>query len=79
MTQIDGGFRRITRHQAFKSAAALDSCWKAGAYLSMNRTASTPVRPHLTEIPIGQRGIAFDRLELDAWADQYGPQRPFRP
>src|SRR5688572_15657638 len=29
------------------------------------------VRPTLTEIPIGQRGIAFDRHELDAWADAY--------
>src|SRR5687767_5508547 len=29
------------------------------------------VRPELTEIPIGQRGIAFDRHELDAWADAY--------
>jgi hypothetical protein len=29
------------------------------------------VRPHLTEIPIGKQGIGFDRLELDAWVDQY--------
>jgi hypothetical protein len=29
------------------------------------------VRPYLTEIPIGSQGIAFDRLELDAWADDY--------
>jgi hypothetical protein len=29
------------------------------------------VRPYLTVIPIGTQGIAFDRLELDAWADQY--------
>jgi hypothetical protein len=29
------------------------------------------VRPRLTEIPIGQQGIAFDRLDLDAWADDY--------
>jgi len=28
------------------------------------------VRPALREIPIGNRGIAFDRLELDAWADE---------
>ena len=25
----------------------------------------------MTTIPIGQRGIAFDRRELDAWADKY--------
>jgi len=29
------------------------------------------VRPHLTEIPIGKQGIGFDRLELDAWVDEY--------
>jgi hypothetical protein len=29
------------------------------------------VRPHLTEIPIGKQGIGFDRLELDAWVDDY--------
>src|SRR5262245_26292294 len=29
------------------------------------------VRPGLTEIPIGKQGIAFDRLELDAWAEDY--------
>jgi hypothetical protein len=27
------------------------------------------VRPELIEIPIGRQGIAFDRLDLDAWAD----------
>jgi hypothetical protein len=32
---------------------------------------NTKVRPYLTEIPIGRQGIAFDRLELDAWVDQY--------
>jgi len=29
------------------------------------------VRPFVREIPIGDRGVAFDRLELDAWADAY--------
>lgn len=29
------------------------------------------VRPHLTEVRIGVQGVAFDRLELDAWADDY--------
>jgi hypothetical protein len=29
------------------------------------------VRPFLTEIPIGIQGIAFDRLEMDAWVDDY--------
>ena len=29
--------------------------------------------PCLTEIPIGTQGIAFDRLELDAWVDNISP------
>jgi len=29
------------------------------------------VRPYLTEIPVGIQGKAFDRLELDAWADHH--------
>jgi hypothetical protein len=29
------------------------------------------VRPHLIEIPIGKQGIGFDRLDLDAWVDNY--------
>jgi hypothetical protein len=29
------------------------------------------VRPGLPVIPIGMQGIAFDRLDLDAWADEY--------
>jgi hypothetical protein len=41
-------------------------------YLGMDRNRfNSEVRPCLTEIPIGEQGIAFDRLELDAWADHY--------
>jgi hypothetical protein len=29
------------------------------------------VRPFLTEVPIGTQGIGFDRLELDAWFEDY--------
>ena len=36
------------------------------------------VRPHLIEIPIGKQGVAFDRLDLDAWVDQY-KERNGRP
>ncbi|MCL2830338.1 MAG: hypothetical protein FWD77_06320 [Betaproteobacteria bacterium] len=43
----------------------------APAYLAMSRTVfDRDVRPSLTEIPVGARGIAFDRLDLDAWAEQ---------
>ena len=42
------------------------------AYLGMDRNRfNAEVRPHLTEIPIGKQGIGFDRLELDAWVDEY--------
>ncbi|MCH8137307.1 MAG: hypothetical protein IIB77_15135, partial [Proteobacteria bacterium] len=44
----------------------------APAYLGMDRNRfNTEVRPYLTKIPIGQQGIAFDRLELDAWVEDY--------
>jgi hypothetical protein len=29
------------------------------------------VRPYVTEVPIGTQGIGFDRLELDAWFEDY--------
>ena len=41
-------------------------------YLGMDRNRfSAEVRTYLTEVPIGVQGIAFDRLEMDAWAEQY--------
>ena len=44
----------------------------APGYLGMDRNRfNAEVRPVLTEIPIGQQGIAFDRLELEAWAEDY--------
>ena len=44
----------------------------APSYLGMDRNRfNASVRPYLTEIPIGEQGIAFDRLDLDAWADDY--------
>lgn len=44
----------------------------AAPYLGMDREVfNAVVRPHLTEIPIGVQGIAFDRLDLDAWADEH--------
>jgi integrase len=45
----------------------------APIYLSMDRNRfNGEVSPSLTEIPIGEQGIAFDRFELDAWVDEYG-------
>lgn len=44
----------------------------APAYLGMDRNKfNQMVRPYVTEIPLGQQAIAFDRLELDAWAGDY--------
>ena len=44
----------------------------APAYVGMDRNRfNQEVRPFLTEIPIGKQGIAFDRLELDAWVEDY--------
>jgi hypothetical protein len=41
-------------------------------YLGMDRDLFNEiVRPYLIQIPIGERGIAFDRLDLDTWADHY--------
>lgn len=51
----------------------------APAYLGMDRNRfNEEVRPFITVIPIGKQGIAFDRLDLDAWADDY-IQRNGRP
>ena len=44
----------------------------APSYLGMDKNRfNRKVRPLLSAIPIGTQGIAFDRLELDAWADDY--------
>ena len=37
-------------------------------YFGMNKNYfNAAVRPCLTEIPIGDKGVGFDRLELDTW------------
>jgi hypothetical protein len=44
----------------------------APRYLGMDRNRfNSEVRPYLTEVPIGTQGIGFDRLELDAWFEDY--------
>jgi len=41
-------------------------------YLGMDKNRfNTEVRSSLTEMKIGTQGIAFDRLELDAWVDDF--------
>ena len=44
----------------------------APSYLAMDKNRfNVEVRPFLISIPIGIQGIAFDRLDLDTWAEQY--------
>src|SRR5690606_26724649 len=54
----------------------------APRHLGMDRNRfNAEVRPHVTAIPIGSQGIAFDRLELDAWVEQHKRRngRPAQP
>jgi predicted DNA-binding transcriptional regulator AlpA len=44
----------------------------APGYLGMCRDEfNKTVRPGVREFPIGKQGVAFDRHELDEWADAY--------
>jgi predicted DNA-binding transcriptional regulator AlpA len=44
----------------------------APGYLGMCRDEfNKTVRPNVREFPIGKQGVAFDRHELDEWADAY--------
>jgi hypothetical protein len=44
----------------------------APGYVGMDKNRfGLEVRPYVREAPIGERGIAFDRLDLDAWVDNY--------
>jgi len=41
-------------------------------YLGMSKDEfARTARPMLTEVPIGARGVGFDTLDLNAWADEY--------
>ena len=44
----------------------------APAYLGMDRNRfNAEVRPFVPESRMGTQGVVFDRLDLDAWADDY--------
>jgi hypothetical protein len=45
-----------------------DAPWYLG--MDPNRF-NAEVRPYLVEIPVGKQGIGFDRLDLDAWFEDY--------
>jgi len=41
-------------------------------YVGMDKNRfNAEVRPFLTEMKIGTQGVAFDRIELDAWVDDF--------
>lgn len=41
-------------------------------YMGMDKNRfNKEVRPFVADIPIGVQGIAFDRLDLDEWIDEY--------
>src|SRR5262249_24224279 len=64
----------MTRHMHRRSATQprIVRFRDAPAYCGMDRNRfNAEARPHLTEISIGKQGIGFDRLELDAWVDEY--------
>ena len=45
---------------------------EAPDYLSMNLALFNEiVRPYVSEFPIGERGVGFDRLELDERASSF--------
>ncbi len=44
----------------------------AAKYLGMDKNRfNKEVRPFLMTLKIGQQGIAFDRFDLDEWADEF--------
>lgn len=44
----------------------------APRYLGMDKNRfNQEVRPYLTELRIGLQGVAFDRLDLDRWVEDY--------
>lgn len=61
---------RFEKH--FPIAPRLLRLRDAPGYLGMDRNRfNAEVRGYVTEIPIGTQGVAFDRLELDAWAEEH--------
>ena len=55
---------------------------EAYGFLGMDRNRfNAEVRPYVTEIPMGKQGVAFDRLDLEAWFEEYKSRngRPGQP
>ena len=63
---------RITSEQCPTLIPRIIRFRDAPFYLGMDKNRfNKEVRPFITEIKIGTQGIAFDRLDLDAWVDDY--------
>lgn len=64
----------MKQHQ--KNQLSLNPRWirlgVAPSYMGMDKNRfNKEVRPYLIEIPIGKQGIAFDRVDLDDWMEEY--------
>ena len=63
---------RITSEQCPTLIPRIIRFRDAPFYLGMDKNRfNKEVRPFITELKIGTQGIAFDRLDLDAWVDDY--------
>jgi hypothetical protein len=64
-------FHLVTRLSTVTLVPRLIRLRDAPRYLGMDKNRfNREVRPHVSVIRIGAQGIAFDRIDLDAWADQ---------
>jgi hypothetical protein len=64
--------RQRPREQCSAIAPRLIRLRDAPRYLGMDKNRfNREVRPCVIVIPIGVQGVAFDRLDLDAWADEH--------
>jgi hypothetical protein len=63
---------RVADRSSYDFAPRLLRLRDAPRYLGMDKNRfNREVRPWVTVIPIGRQGVAFDRLDLDAWADEH--------
>lgn len=67
-----------TENRHFPFPLGLSACEMSSA-ISDRERFNKGIRPYVTEIRIGIQGIAFDRLEIDAWADDYIQRNGRRP
>jgi predicted DNA-binding transcriptional regulator AlpA len=72
VSAISGGEEHGYRTVSLQLLPRLIRLRDAPGYLGMDRNKfNADVRPDLTEVWLGPQSVAFDRLELDAWIDDY--------